>query len=134
MKSKPHAKDHPGIIPVLGKAIHVFEAIARGSSEATAKGLAASLNIAPATCYRILRSFVAAGWIRPRNGGTFELYFGLVPLLQPLLRHEVLIETVKEPMAALAKKTGITTKLTIQQGDYTVTIFSAQSPRAHSIS
>lgn len=134
MKNRLNPSDPPGTIPVLGKAIRVFEAIARGSGEVTAKGLAASLGIAPATCYRILKSFVASGWIRSRTGGTFELSFGLVPLLQPLLRHEVLIETVREPLAQLAKTTGITTKLTIQQGDYSVTIFSAQSPRPYAIS
>ena len=122
-----------GTVPVLRKANRVFEVVARSSGGATAKSIAASLNIAPATCYRILRSYVADGWFRQRTGGAFELSFGLVPLLRPLLRHEVLIETVREPMGQLARSTGITAKLTIRQGDDTVTIFSAQSPRPHAI-
>lgn len=120
-------------VPVLCKAFRVFEAVAQNSGGATTKTLASSLGIAQSTCYRILQSFVAAGWLRQRSGGVFELSFGLVPLLRPLLRHEVLIETVREPLAQLARSTGLTAKLTIQQGDFAVTIYSAQSPRPHAI-
>jgi DNA-binding IclR family transcriptional regulator len=124
----------PHTVPVLHKAFRVFEAVARSSGDCTTKSLAHSLGIAQSTCYRILQSYVAAGWLRARESGTFELSFGLVPLLRPLLRHEVLIETVKEPMTQLAKTTGLTVKLTIRQGNDAVTIFSAQSPRPHAIS
>jgi DNA-binding IclR family transcriptional regulator len=92
-----------------------------------------TLNISQSTCYRILQTYVAAGWLRPRESGTFELSFGLVPLLRPLLRHEVLIEAVRDPLAQLAKTTGMTAKLTVRQGDDAVTIYSAQSPRPHAI-
>src|SRR3954462_15612643 len=85
-------------VPVLRKAIRVFEAVAQRQGEATAKSLAVTLKISPTTCYRILQSFVAEGWLRPRPGGEFELSFGLLPLLRPLLRHELLIETIREPL------------------------------------
>lgn len=122
-----------GTVPILRKANRVFEFVARRTGGATAKNIAVSLEIAPATCYRILRSFVADGWLRQGAGGTFELSFGLVPLLRPLLRHEVLIETVREPMAQLARVTGITVKLSVRQGDEHLGIYSAPSPRAHSV-
>ena len=133
MISPSSSARRPGTVPILGKANRVFEMVARTPGGITAKSLASSLAIAPATCYRILRTFVADGWLRARPGGAFELSFGLVPLLRPLLRHEVLIETVREPMGQLARATGITAKLTIRQGDDTVTIFSAQSQRPHAI-
>lgn len=133
MRSPAQSPPAANTVPILRKANRVFEVVARSPGGTTAKSLATSLNIAPATCYRILRSFVADGWLRQRAGGFFELSFGLVPLLRPLLRHEVLIETVREPLAQLARATGITAKLTIRQGDDTVTIFSVQSPRPHSI-
>lgn len=133
MASKLPTDAAAGTVPILRKANRVFEMVARSSGGATAKSLASALNIAPATCYRILRSFVSDGWLRQRSGGAFELSFGLVPLLRPLLRHEVLIETVREPLAQLARTTGITAKLSIRQGDDHVTIFSAQSPRSHAV-
>lgn len=120
-------------VPVLRKAIAVLEAVAQGNGAVTTKSLATALRISPTTCYRILQSFVAAGWLRPGANGTFELSFGLVPLLRPLLRHELLIETVREPLAQLAKKTGLTAKLTVRQGDDAVTLHSANSPKGTAI-
>ena len=133
MAAAEKTKQTDGTVPVLRKANRVFELVARSTGGASPKSIAASLGIAPATCYRILRSFVADGWLRQGTGGAFELSFGLVPLLRPLLRHEVLIETVREPMAQLARATGITVKLSIRQGDEHLGIYSAPSPRAHSV-
>lgn len=133
MPPKASLKETAHTVPVLCKAIRVFEAVAQGSGDATTKSLSASLRISPSTCYRILQSFVAKGWLRQRVGGAFVLSFGLVPLLRPLLRHELLIETVREPMARLTTMTGLTAKLTVRQGDDAVTIFCVPSPRAHAI-
>ena len=127
------AKNPAHTVPVLRKAIRVFEAVALREGEATAKSLAATLRISPTTCYRILQSFVAEGWLRPRAGGEFELSFGLVPLLRPLLRHELLIETIREPLLRLAHTTGLTAKLTVQQRDDAVTIHSEASPKPTAI-
>lgn len=133
MTRKSPPKNPVHTVPVLRKAIRVFEAVAQGSGNTTAKQLAGALRIAPTTCYRILQSFVAAGWLRPGAGGTFELSFGLVPLLRPLLRHELLIETLREPLAQLARTTGLTAKVTVRQGDDAVTLAAAPSPRPHAI-
>lgn len=120
-------------VPVLRKAIEVLEAVAQANGSLTTKSLATTLRISPTTCYRILQSFVAEGWLRPGPGGTFALSFGLVPLLRPLLRHELLIETVREPLEQLARTTGLTAKLTVRQGDDAVTIHSASSPKGTAI-
>jgi DNA-binding IclR family transcriptional regulator len=131
--SKQSAPAQAHTVPVLRKAIHVLTAVAKGEGVITTKGLAATLRISPTTCYRILQSFVAEGWLRPAAGGTYELSFGLVPLLRPLLRHEILIETVREPLTQLASTTGLTAKLTVRQGGDAVTIHSASSPRGTAI-
>lgn len=120
-------------VPVLRKAIGVLAAVAQGNGAVTTKSLATTLRISPTTCYRILQTYVAEGWLRPGANGTFELSFGLVPLLRPLLRHEVLVETVREPLAQLARKTGLTAKLTVRQGDDAVTLHSANSPKGTAI-
>lgn len=133
MSPKPAAKKVAHTVPVLCKAIDVLEAVALGKGAVTTKSLATTLRISPTTCYRILQSFVAKGWLRPGANGTFELSFGLVPLLRPLLRHELLIETVREPLAQLARTTGLTAKLTVRQGDDAVTIHSASSPKGTAI-
>ena len=133
MPSKSSVLKTAHTVPVLCKAIDVFQAVASSNGSVTTKSLATTLRISPTTCYRILQSFVAKGWLRPGLNGTFELSFGLVPLLRPLLRHEVLIETVREPLAQLARTTGLTAKLTVRQGDDAVTLHSANSPKGTAI-
>lgn len=133
MPPKPSSAKIVHTVPVLRKAVRVLEAVAQGRGDATVKSLASSLRVSPTTCYRILQSFVAEGWLRPGASGTFQLSFGLVPLLRPLLRHELLIETVREPLARLAATTGLTAKLTVRQVDDAVTIHSAASPKSTAI-
>lgn len=130
MGSPPPAGMLPHTVPVLCKAIRVLEAVAQSPTDATAKSLAVTLHISPTTCYRILKSFVAAGWLRPRSGGAFEISLGLVPVFRPLLRQEILVGAVREPIAALARATGLTVKLTVRQGDQAVTIHAVQASRA----
>jgi DNA-binding IclR family transcriptional regulator len=120
-------------VPVLRKAIGVLETVAQANGAVTTKGLATTLKISPTTCYRILQTFVAEGWLRAGPYGSFELSFGLVPLLRPLLRQELLIATVREPLARLATTTGLTAKLTVRQGDEAVTLHSASSPKGTAI-
>ena len=119
--------------PVLRKAIGVLTAVAQANGAVTTKSLATTLKISSTTCYRILQTFVAEGWLRAGASGTFALSFGLVPLLRPLLRHELLVETVREPLAQLANTTGLTAKLTVRQGDDAVTLHSASSPKGTAI-
>ena len=133
MKPKTSSPPPSHTVPVLLKAIRVFATIAKGEVDATAKSLAATLRVSPTTCYRILQSFLAEGWLQAGPNGTFNLSYGLVPLLRPLLRHELLIEMVREPLATLAQTTGLTAKLSVRQGDSAVTIFSASSPKATAI-
>lgn len=134
MSSKPRSSaPPPNTVPVLRKALRVFEAVAQSKGGATTKELAVSLGISHTTCYRILQSFVSQGWLSARRGGIFELSFALVPLLRPLLHHEVLIETVKEPLRQLAVATGLTAKLTVRQGDDAVTLVSVSSPKSTAI-
>ena len=133
MSTKKNSGNSAHTVPVLCKAIGVLEAVAQANGAVTTKSLATTLRISPTTCYRILQSFVAAGWLRQGANGTFELSFGLVPLLRPLLRHELLVETVREPLAHLAKTTGLTAKLTVRQGDDAVTLHSANSPKGTAI-
>jgi DNA-binding IclR family transcriptional regulator len=134
MTKHPRApRENPHTVPVLCKAIRVFESVAKSVGGATTKELAVSLGISPTTCYRILQSFIAQGWLSARGGGMFELSFALVPLLRPLLHHELLIETVKEPLRQLANTTGLTAKLTVRQGDDAVTLYSASSPKSTAI-
>jgi len=129
MPPTPTSRPSTHAVPVLRKAIRLLEAIAEGHKDTTTKSLAATLKIAPSTCYRIIQTYLAAGWLRQGARGSFELSFGLVQLLQPLLRHELLVESVREPLGHLARSTGLSVKLSIRQGDGAITLFVVNSPK-----
>jgi DNA-binding IclR family transcriptional regulator len=121
-------------IPVLQRSIAVLKHLAEGRGLTTTKALEQSLGVPHSTMYRILQTFAQEDWVRQVESGQFELSFGLLPLLQPFVRHELLIDTVREPLRALGRETGLTTKLSVRQGDFAVTLFRAESPRSTSIS
>lgn len=120
-------------IPVLQKSIAVLRLIAEGRGNTTMKALEQTLGVPHSTMYRLLQTLAQEDWVRQVEGGQFELSFGLLPLLQPLVRHELLIETVRDPMLELSRETGLTAKLSVRQGNYDITIFRAESPRSASV-
>lgn len=120
-------------IPVLKKAISLLREIAAGG-ETTTKALAQQTGAPHTTAYRILQTFMAEDWVRPAGGGRHELSFGLLPLLQPLMRHELLVETVRPFLSALAAETGLAAKLSVRQGDKAIALLRAESPRETSVS
>jgi DNA-binding IclR family transcriptional regulator len=120
-------------IPVLQKSIAVLKLIAEGRGNTTTKALEHTLAVPHSTMYRILQTFAQADWVRQVESGQFELSFGLLPLLQPLVRHELLIDIVRDPLLALGRNTGLTTKLSVRQGDFAVTLFRTESPRTTSV-
>lgn len=120
-------------IPVLKKAMLVMRSIAQKRDDSTAKALAQSLGISPSTVYRILQTLQAEDWVRPAPGGRHELSFGLLPLLQPLARHELLIETALPFLAKLAEDTGLAAKFSARDGDQAVALVRAESPRETSV-
>ncbi|MBI5693447.1 MAG: IclR family transcriptional regulator [Verrucomicrobia bacterium] len=120
-------------IPVLQKSIAVLRLIAEGRGHTTMKALEQTLGVPHSTMYRLLQTLAQEDWVRQVEGGQYELSFGLLPLLQPLVRHELLIETVRDPLLALSRETGLTTKLSVRQGNFDITIFRAESPRSASV-
>lgn len=120
-------------IPVLEKAIATLKLLAEDRGATTTKALEQTLGVAHSTMYRILQTFSQEDWVRQVESGQYALSFGLLPLLQPLVRHELLIETVRDPLLALCHETGLTTKLSVRQGDFAVTLFRTESPRSTSI-
>lgn len=119
-------------IPVLKKAVALLRMIAIGG-ETTTKALAQEAGVPHSTAYRILQTFLAENWVRQAGGGRHELSFGLLPLMQPLVRHELLVETMRPFLSALAAETGLAAKLSVRQGDHAVALLRAESPRETSI-
>ena len=116
-------------VPVLGKAIRLVEALASGTASGSIAKLAGSLGIPTTTCFRIIKTLTAAGWVRARSEGGYELSVGLLlRLLEPLMGYRRLIEIARGPMARAAHESGLTVKLTVREADEAVTAFRTESP------
>ncbi|MBI1338097.1 MAG: helix-turn-helix domain-containing protein [Phycisphaera sp.] len=110
-------------IPVLNKALRVLEAITGGAQNLSVADLARLLKLSPSTCYRILQTLIAADWVRPKSAGVgYELSLGLLPLVQPFLGHQAVIEALTPAMNRLVDRTGLSAKLTARQGSEAVTL------------
>ncbi len=120
-------------IPVLAKAVRLLRALAEGAGAGSMNSLARRLDIAPATCFRILRTLQNADWIRPREGGGFELSLGLLPLVEPLVGVHRLADALCEPLAQLARETELSVKLSIRQAHAQLVIHRAESPRRFAV-
>ncbi|MBC8126027.1 MAG: hypothetical protein H8M99_02615 [Gloeobacteraceae cyanobacterium ES-bin-144] len=120
-------------IPVLRKAIRVLHAIADRSCEPTTNSLARALSIAPATSYRIIQTFATAKWLDLREDGRCEIGLGLLPIVQGLKQHELMRQEVASALAELTRVTGVTSKVSISDGDEAVTLMRANSAEPMSL-
>lgn len=121
-------------IPAVAKALDVVRLLATEKrDETTTKALAMRLGVPRTTCYRILRSLIAKDWVQPTANGYHVLSLGLLPLLEPFRRMEHLAELVQPTLSAVAMRAEMTTKMSVRQGDYAVTIARGRSPQPTSV-
>jgi DNA-binding IclR family transcriptional regulator len=103
-------------VPVLKRAVQVLESISEEDA-VSAKSLSLSLGIPPATCYRILNTLVQSGWLRRDEDGEFSLSFGLARLSRLSYDLNRVVAVLGAPLRSLAKQTGLTAKVSVQDGD-----------------
>lgn len=75
LKDQPKFKNdgQSGLLLTLNRGIHVLEQIARDQGRATAKSLTADLDINLGTCYQLLRTLQASGYVHRLPGGRYGL-------------------------------------------------------------
>jgi DNA-binding IclR family transcriptional regulator len=121
-------------IPVLRKAIQVMNALADGRCEPATAALSRALGIAPATCYRIIQTFADAGWLRLDPGGRCELGAGLFPLLHRLQQEDLLNPRMLDVLRELTDATGVTSKVSVRDGDDALTLLRVDSAEPMALS
>jgi DNA-binding IclR family transcriptional regulator len=121
-------------IPIVEKTFRVLGAIGTNGGAVSMHQLARSLDIAPSSCFRIIRTLQDQGWIAEKRTGGWELSVGLVRLLDGLTPVQRLIDASRGPLDDLVERTGLSGKLSVRQGDNAVTILRGESPAAFSMS
>jgi DNA-binding IclR family transcriptional regulator len=120
-------------IPILEKTVSVLEAITTAKQGMSAKNLSITLNIAPASCYRILRTLTKHNWVRDNGHGEYLLAFGLATLTRSYARLEHVLRQLEFPLRALSDDTGLSVKISMREGNYAVTATRTESRRPNAI-
>ncbi len=120
----------PNTIPVLTKATGLLMRLADNPNYESIGALAREMGMAPATCYRILKTLEAADWLQCTTKGCAHVSLGLLPVAQALAQERKLLEAVREPMQTLAQQTRLSVKLSVRQGDQHVTLYRVESPQS----
>lgn len=63
----------PTVLQTLVRGLDVLEAVASGQGRATAKLIARALGLRPSTCYHLLRTLRAEGYVVRVEGGTYDV-------------------------------------------------------------
>lgn len=120
-------------IPVLEKTIAIVKAIALSKSGVSAKWLSMSLNIPPATCYRILRTLGTSNWIRSNGDGQYQIAFGLASVTSDYSELEYILRQINIPLRTLSEVTGLSVKVCLREGNDAVTVMRVESSRPNAI-
>lgn len=122
-------------VPILDTTVRLMDAIAAGRAQGSMNQLARSLDVAPATCFRILKSLESANWVRRcADGAGFEISTGLITLADPGALARRLMARCGDPLRSLAARVHLTAKLSLRVGDEAETIVRFEPSNAMSVS
>lgn len=120
-------------IPILEKTVAITNAIANSKTGVSAKWLSMSLNIPPATCYRILRTLGKSNWIRSNDDGLYQIAFGLAAVTSAYSELESILRQINIPLRTLSDATGLSVKICLREGHNAVTMMRVESSRPNAI-
>ncbi len=121
-------------IPAVEKAVAVLNLLGGSDRGLTQAELAAELELSLSTCYRILQTLLAAGWIRKRSGKRYDLAGGILTAAMKLVDRAAQFREAQPILEILARETGLCAKLSIRQGGDQIPILRAESPRSMAVS
>jgi DNA-binding IclR family transcriptional regulator len=136
-KASAARREDASIVPVLGRAMKLLELIGAGGlqGDRTVNTEARELGIAPATAYRIVHTFIVAGWVERvgRPGGKSAAGYRLTPRVTALFGGPDLTRSLADAAATvlpvLADACGLNVKLSVRDGDEAVTVARAEAGR-----
>lgn len=103
-------------IPSVVAAAAVVERLAAEPDGLAQAALARLLSLSPSTCYRILRSLDARGWVRKEGRGRWILAGGLLPVAAALRGPLDRLEHAREILHRLVRTRRIACKLSVRRG------------------
>ncbi|WFB34984.1 helix-turn-helix domain-containing protein [Kiritimatiellota bacterium B12222] len=126
MNNKPKSsQDHQ--VPSVEKAIQIIHCLGEANGEAVSSPeLAEQTKSSTSTCYRILKTLTAAGWVRGDGEKGYRLGAGLLGVLRSVNFLQEIATSSEPVLTELALETGMTAKLSIRQDRNQVTLAAGQ--------
>ena len=121
-------------IPAVEKAVAVLTRLGESEGGLTQAELAAALDIAPSSCYRILQTLLEADWVCKIGGTRYDLSFGILGAVRKLTDRNARYEAMLPVLEELAAQTGLCCKLSVRRGEFQLPILRAESPRPMAVS
>lgn len=103
-------------IPSVLAAAAAVERLAAEPDGVAQTSLAQALGLSTSTCYRILRSLAARGWVRKEGRGRWFLSGGLLPVAAALRAPLARLERARDVLERLARTRRIACKLSVRRG------------------
>lgn len=121
-------------IPAVEKTVAILVRLGESEGGLSQAELAAELDIAPSSCYRILQTLLAADWVRKAGGTRYDLSYGMLGAVRKLADRGACYEAMTPVLEELAAATGLCCKLSVRQGEAQIPILRAESPRPMAVS
>jgi len=122
------------IVPAVEKMMILLGYLGKKAGGATQPELMKAAGLTASTCYRILQTLLKHDWIRQRDGNAYDLSNGLMPIVLKLSGLTTRLQESQPILERLTAQTGLSSKLSIRQGEEQVTILRTESSRPISVS
>jgi DNA-binding IclR family transcriptional regulator len=126
-------KEEKNTIPAVEKTLRLIEVLSTDFRAHTVMDLAHFMDISVTTCFRILRTLEKSDWIYLHSEMGYRLSAGLIRLLNPVYRYQVLVDSLRGSLTALSETTQRSVKISVLQGDEAVTVYRVNSPHPYTL-
>ncbi|MEX2606501.1 MAG: helix-turn-helix domain-containing protein [Kiritimatiellia bacterium] len=120
-------------IPSIHKAVAVLEFISESPNAVSVKELMYSLEIPPASCYRIVRTLISHDFLREDPAGGLRIGFGAARLSRAYSEIESALQKLRAPLKQLAASLQLAAKISLREGEYALTLMRAEPPSPNAI-
>ena len=116
-------------VPMLQKALDVLEYIGDSPAPVTLPELQRSLGISQSSCFRIVATLVARGWLDRCAGNTYEIASGILPVAAKVRFRLEPYRKLQGALNRLADRIGYPVKFSVRDGDEFVNVCTAKTRR-----
>ncbi len=113
-------------IPALHKAVSIIEYLADRHDAVPVKELSYTLNIPPASCYRMVNTLLEHNWICEEPSGGLRIAFGLAHVARTYSELETRLRDFEPTLRGLSEQLQMSVKVSLREGHFATTALRAE--------